>query len=108
MQRARDRVRDLTAKHRRRLPVEEVVRDINRFLYGWAGYFRFGHSAERFSKIRNYVRMRIALLLSKRHRRSRHYGRWALVHQSPNEFGLISLYGIVVFAELRGLGRRRR
>jgi RNA-directed DNA polymerase len=54
------------------------------------------HSAERFSKIRNYVRMRIALFISKRHRRSRHFGTWALLNFTPNEFGLIGLYGIVV------------
>jgi group II intron reverse transcriptase/maturase len=96
MQHARDRIRDLTARRRLLLPVEAIVRDINLFLRGWTGYFRYGHSAERFSKIRQYVRMRIALLLSKRHRRSRHFGRWALLHFTPNEFGLIRLYGIVV------------
>ena len=72
------------------------MRDINAFLRGWVGYFRYGHSAQRFSKIRSYVRMRIALFLSKRHRRSRSFGWWALLHFTPNEFGLIGLYGIVV------------
>jgi hypothetical protein len=37
-----------------------------------------------------------ALWLRKRHRRSRHFGRWALLNFTPNEFGLVSLYGIVV------------
>jgi group II intron reverse transcriptase/maturase len=96
MQHARDRVRELTNRRRLRLPVSEVVQDINTFLYGWTGYFRYGHSAERFSKIRQYVRTRIALFISKRHRRSRHYGTWALLNYTPDEFGLISLYGIVV------------
>jgi RNA-directed DNA polymerase len=72
------------------------VQDINEFLRGWVGYFKYGHSAQRFSKIRSYVRMRVALFISKRHRRSRHFGRWALLHFTPNEFGLIGLYGIVV------------
>jgi group II intron reverse transcriptase/maturase len=96
MQHARDRVRELTNRRRLRLPVSEVVQDINTFLRGWTGYFRYGHSAERFSKIRQYVRTRIALFISKRHRRSRHYGTWALLNYTPNEFGLISLYGIVI------------
>jgi RNA-directed DNA polymerase len=74
MQHARDRVRELTARRRLLLPVEVIVQDINVFLRGWTGYFKYGHSAERFSKIRQYVRMRIALWLSKRHRRSRHFG----------------------------------
>jgi group II intron reverse transcriptase/maturase len=80
MQHARDRIRDLTAHRRLLLPVEAVVQDINMFLRGWAGYFRYGYSAERFSKIRLYVRMRIALFISKRYRRSRHFGRRALLH----------------------------
>lgn len=96
MQHARDRVRELTNRRRLRLPVSEVVQDINTFLRGWTEYFRYGHSAERFSKIRQYVRMRIALFISKRHRRSRHYGTWALLNYTPDEFGLINLYGIVI------------
>jgi RNA-directed DNA polymerase len=96
MQHARDRVRELTDRSRLPLRPEAVVQDINLFLRGWAGYFRYGHSAERLSKIRLYVRMRIALFISKRHRRSRHFGTRALLHFTPNEFGLIKLYGIVV------------
>ena len=64
MQHARDRVRELTAKRRLLLPVEAVVQDGNLFLRGWVGYFKYGHSAERLSKIRYYVRMRIALFIS--------------------------------------------
>jgi Group II intron, maturase-specific domain len=96
MQHARDRVRELTAQRRLLLSVEAVVQDINEFLCGWVGYFKYGHSAERFSKIRSYTRMRVALFISRRHRRSQHFGRWALLHFTPNEFGLIGLYGIVV------------
>lgn len=96
MQHARDRVRELTSSRRLLLPVAAIVQDVNKFLRGWAGYFKFGHSAERFSKIRTYVRMRIALFISKRHRRSRHFGRWVLLRSMPRDAGLISLYGIVV------------
>jgi group II intron reverse transcriptase/maturase len=96
MQHARDRIRDLTASRRLLLDAETVVQEVNAFLRGWVGYFKYGHSAQRFSKIRHYVRMRIALFLSKRHRRSRSFGRWALLNFTPNEFGLIGLYGIVV------------
>ena len=45
MQRARDRIREITDRERLLLPVEEVVQDVNRFLRGWAGYFRYGNSA---------------------------------------------------------------
>jgi RNA-directed DNA polymerase len=96
MRHARDRIRELTASRRLLLDVETVVQDINAFLRGWVGYFKYGHSAQRFSKIRHYVRMRIALFIGKRHCRSRHFGMWALLNHTANEYGLISLYGIVV------------
>ena len=38
MQRARDRIRELTDRKRKRLPVEDVVQDLNKFLRGWANY----------------------------------------------------------------------
>ena len=47
---------------------------VNRFLRGWAAYFRYGNSARRFDKIMGYMRMRLALVISKRHKRSRAFG----------------------------------
>jgi len=96
MQHARDRIRDLTRRSRLRLPVKWIVEDMNRFLRGWAAYFRFGNSAARFCKIRNYARMRLALVISKRHRRSCAFGWSVVTYQSPNQLGLITLSGIVV------------
>ena len=52
MQHARDRIRELTGRRRLLLPPEAIARDVNMFLRGWAGYFRYGHSARRLSKIR--------------------------------------------------------
>jgi Group II intron, maturase-specific domain/Reverse transcriptase (RNA-dependent DNA polymerase) len=42
MQRARDRIRELTDRRRVLLRVEVIVEDVDRFLRGWAGYFRYG------------------------------------------------------------------
>ena len=96
MQHARDRIRDLTGRRRPLLWPELIAEDLNRFLRGWAAYFKYGHSAQRLSKIRQYARMRLALFVSKKHRRSRNF-RWrALLAWTPDEFGLISLYGITV------------
>jgi RNA-directed DNA polymerase len=69
---------------------------VNMFLRGWAGYFRYGHSARRLSKIRQYARMRLALFISKRHRRSRNFGWYVMLNGTPRELGLVSLYGITV------------
>jgi RNA-directed DNA polymerase len=96
MQHARDRIRDLTRRSRLSLPVKWIVEDLNRFLRGWSAFFRFGNSTARFKKIRSYARMRLALVISKRHRRSRDFGWSVVAFQSPNQLGLITLSGIVV------------
>jgi RNA-directed DNA polymerase len=96
MQHARDRIRELTGHRRLLLPPEAIAQDVNMFLRGWAGYFRYGHSARRLSKIRHYARMRLALFISKKHRRSRHFGWHVMLSGTPCEFGLVSLYGITV------------
>ena len=71
MQHARDRIRFLTMRSRLVAPVEQVVGELNRFLRGWAGFFRFGNSAWTFDKIRSYAVMRVALFVAKRHKRGR-------------------------------------
>jgi group II intron reverse transcriptase/maturase len=96
MQHARDRVRGLTARSRLAVPVEQVVQEVNRFLRGWAGYFRYGNSARMFDKIRSYALGRLALFVAKRHKQRRAYGWVRVVHQSPNRLGLINLNGAVV------------
>ena len=55
MRHARDRIRELTRRSRLLLPVEVIVDEVNRFLRGWAAYFRYGNSAVRFEKIMHHV-----------------------------------------------------
>ncbi len=95
MQHARDRIRELTERRRLLLSVEWVVDDVNRFLRGWAAYFRYGNSADQFDKISRYARMRLALFVAKRHRRSREFGWYVVAFASPNQLGLIDLTGTV-------------
>jgi RNA-directed DNA polymerase len=96
MQRARDRIRELTLRKRLRDPVGEVVQDINRYLRGWGGYFRYGHSALHFDRISNYAFKRLALFVAKRHQRKAGYGLSVVAYWSPDRLGLISLNGTVV------------
>jgi len=96
MQHARDRVRELTDRRRLRDPVEEVVQDVNRFLRGWAGYFRYGNSAVAFDKIALHAVTRVTGFVAKRHKRSTRYGRWVFAYQSSDRLGLINLDGTVV------------
>ena len=96
MQQARDRIRELTARERLLLPVEEVVQDVNGFLRGWAGYFRYGNSARSFDKIGTYALERLSLFVAKRHRKPRSFGWLMVAYESPNRMALINLNGRVV------------
>ena len=96
MKHARDQIRELTRRSRLLLRVEVIVEEVNRFLRGWAAYFRYGNSAVRFEKIMHHAWTRIALVIAKRHKRSRAYGWSVLAYQSPDHCGLISLSGTVV------------
>jgi RNA-directed DNA polymerase len=94
MQHARDRIGEITDRRRLLLPTEAVVGDLNRFLRGWAGYFRYGHSAVRLRKIRGYALFRLALFEAKRHKRRLAWGK-SKVWYAPDRYGLISLDGII-------------
>lgn len=96
MRRARDRITELTVKSRLWLPVEEVVADLNRFLRGWAAYFRFGNSAARFHKIEQHARLRLALFIGKRYQRGRGFGWSVLAYKSTDQCGLLNLDGAVI------------
>lgn len=93
---ARERIREITVRSRLRVPVEIIVRDINRFLRGWAGYFRYGNSAQFFDKIMRYALAHLAGFIAKRHKRCTRYGWSVVAYQSPNRMGLIDLNGTIV------------
>jgi RNA-directed DNA polymerase len=107
VQHARDRIRELTARERLLLPVEEVVQDLNRFLRGWAGYFRYGNSAVAFDKINQHAYARLAGFVAKHHKRRTRYG-WGVLGASPDRMGLISLTGTIIAPRPNHPWRRRR
>ena len=95
MAHARARIHELTDRRRLQLPVEQVVGDVNRFLRGWAGYFRYGNSAQAFDKITYHALVRIGCFSASRHKRRGRYGWWTINH-SPDRMGLINLNGTIV------------
>jgi RNA-directed DNA polymerase len=96
MQHARDRLRELTARSRFRVPVELVVQEMNWFLNGWAGYFKYGNSGRRFAQLHWYAQRRLGLFLSKRYRRGRRFGRWLVGVHAPARLRLARFAGTVV------------
>lgn len=96
MQHARERIREATDRSRLERPITETVNEINRFLRGWTGYFRYGNSSAAFQAIRLYALDRVARLVAKRHKRRPQWGRRVVFTQTPNQMGVLSLRGIVV------------
>ena len=66
MQRARDRIRELTVRSRSLLALTRVVEDVNRFLRGWMSYFRYGNSTHAFETLRWYAGHRLVLWWGKK------------------------------------------
>lgn len=96
MQRARERVRELTARERLRLPVEDVVQELNLFLRGWVGYFRYGNSTRCFDKVGHHAINRLSLFVARRHQRPPKWGWQTVVYQPSDLMGLYRLDGIVI------------
>ncbi|MGO8861075.1 MAG: group II intron reverse transcriptase/maturase [Acidimicrobiales bacterium] len=95
MQSARLRLRELTDRRLLSLAVEEVVASLNRFLTGWAGYFRHGNSTTQFHKLDRYAVERLGRFVGQRHgyRRPLAHGRWLVRQQGY--LGLRPLVGRV-------------
>ena len=95
MNRIRDKIRAQTGRWRVGADMAWVVEDLNRVLRGWANYFRWGNSAERFSQVDSYVHERLAILASAKHGRSgrnwvsRYNGAWL------SRLGVFTLSGTV-------------
>jgi RNA-directed DNA polymerase len=95
------------------VPVEVIVTELNLFLRGWAGYFRYGNSARVLGQVGNYALWRLGLWMSKKGNR-RHGWRWGVtqVLLSPDHLGLASLHRIVIpprpFRDWRGQAEYRR
>jgi group II intron reverse transcriptase/maturase len=94
MQHSRDRVRELTARDRLRWPVEQVVGDLNRFLRGWAGYFRYGNSTVQFDRIVRHAERRLQLWIAASYQQPWRWGR-AAFDARPDRYGLVSLNGTI-------------
>jgi len=81
------RLRELL-QHSGSTPLEEVIAQLNVILAGWVQYFRVGNASRAFSEIRDYVEMKVRILLTRRkrrHKRSVGWRRWS------NEY----LYGVL-------------
>ena len=94
VRRAKDRIRQETARGWALLPVEVVVERVNRFLVGWRGYFAKGNSTTVFHDLDEFVVERMARLISTKHgHHGRNYGLRVLIDH--DFLGLVQLVGSV-------------
>jgi RNA-directed DNA polymerase len=79
MQRARQRVKAFTGRHRVGSQLQDLIKGLNLFLRGWGNYFRTGNAAKKFRQLDRYVAWRLKRLLIKkrgRNLRAGQAGRW--------------------------------
>jgi RNA-directed DNA polymerase len=87
------RLRELTDRSRLLVAVETIVQQVNRFLRGWVGYFRYGNSARTFDKITLHAIVRLARFVAKRHKAT---DGWSSHTSPPDRLGLINLNGTII------------
>ena len=95
MQKARDRIRDLTARSRLVHSTEGIIDRLNRFLRGWVAYFRYGNSTRCFDRIRSYAVQRLCSFVGKRHKGSTRLGWFLTVHKDRLHKQLADFNGLV-------------
>ena len=94
VRRFKDRLRADTARRLLMLPVEDVVRHLNRFLIGWRSYFRYGNSTTVFHDLDEFTMERLARFISNKHgHHGRRYGLRVLIDHEG--LGLVRLVGSV-------------
>jgi RNA-directed DNA polymerase len=69
MARFRDRVRELTASNRGLVPVDQLVREVSRYLQGWGRYFGQGYPRRVFNRVDRFVLDRLVHHLQRRSQR---------------------------------------
>jgi RNA-directed DNA polymerase len=67
--RFRDRVRERTASCRGLVPVDDLVRDVTRYLAGWGRYFAQGYPRRVFNRADSFVLRRLVRHLQRRSQR---------------------------------------
>jgi hypothetical protein len=95
MRSIREKVRDLTRRNMTGLDLEYVVARLNWRLRGWGQYFRNGNSARKFVQVDSYVRQRLVIFMSRKHKRQRHIDWYYLDWRTYRRLGVYRLSGTV-------------
>lgn len=72
LQKARTAIREKTGPNRCFEPATDVVKDLNTYLKGWCGYYRYGYPRKSFRDLGYYCRERMITHLNRRSQRKYH------------------------------------
>lgn len=89
--RERDCLREMTGKRHCFKPIPELVTEVNRHLWGWSNYFRFGYPRKSFREINSFVRSRIGAHLRRRSQRSFRPPEGRTMYEHLSRLGLVYL-----------------
>ena len=89
-QRARDRVRTLTGTQLCYVPIEDVVRNLNRFLRGWLQYYACGHPKRVRWNLVRFAEQRLVRHLQRRSQRPYRPPQGVSFYQHVHDLGLIT------------------
>jgi RNA-directed DNA polymerase len=101
-------VRELTPLQRVGLPISVVVQDVNRFLDGWAAYYRYGNSTQQFSSLDWYVQNRLCRFIGRKHGKRGIDRGLAIWLDSRTRLGLHRIAGTVRYDSAKAAGERFR
>src|ERR1051326_961667 len=101
MRAARQRVREPTPIQRVGLPISSVVQDLNRFLVGWAAYFRHGNTTKQLVSFDWCVQNRLCRFIARKYGNHGHRRGLAMLLDSTTRLALHPLGGTVVHDSAR-------
>lgn len=89
LKKARDAIREKTGPNMCYKPTPAVVRDLNTYLKGWCGYFKYGYPRKSFRDLGQYCRCRMTTHLNRRSQRKYHRPKRMSSYQYLQEIGLL-------------------
>jgi RNA-directed DNA polymerase len=98
-------IRDIIARSGS-MPTKAIIKRLNAAVGGWVQYFRVGHSSRAFGEVREYLEMKIRILLTRRMRRRKRSIGW---ERWSNEYiyGTLGLYWGWKLQRLKGAAAYR-
>jgi RNA-directed DNA polymerase len=91
LKKARDAIREKTGPKMCFKPTPAVVQDLNTYLKGWCGYFKYGYPSKGYRSLGHYTRSRMHRHLNRRSQRKYHRPKGMSTYQYLQKLGLLHL-----------------